>query len=240
MGMGFLDRIVADVIKQSTGVNARGFVRSVGGKNMLLLGGAAVASALAYDKYAKGQQAPGQAPAAGSPPPPPLPGGRVDPAPQGQPPPPLPGSTAPPPLPTSTPPPPLPGAEAAAPDATEEPPPELVYAIVRTMVAAALSDGEMHAEEKSLIQKHMGESGLSQEQVSQVQKDLVFPATPTELATLVDAGDKELLYRFGALVVLADDKVTAEEKAWLKSLAEALAIDAARAEAIQSELFEPT
>lgn len=226
--MGFLDKIVADVIKQSTGINARGFVRSVGGKNMLLLGGAAVASALAYDKYAKGSQA---APNAAAGAPPPLPG---------QPTPPLPGSAPPPPLPTTPPPPPLPGAEAAAPVATEEPPPELVYAIVRTMVAAALSDGEMHSEEKALIQKHMGESGLSGEQISQVQKDLVFPATPAELAALVEAGDQELVYRFGALVVLADDTVTASEKTWLASLADALGLDAARAEAIQSELFDAT
>ena len=39
--MGFLDNLVSDLVKSSTGINARGFVRMVGGKNILLLGGAA-------------------------------------------------------------------------------------------------------------------------------------------------------------------------------------------------------
>jgi len=220
--MGFLDRLVSDVIKKSTGMNARPFVRAVGGKNMLLLGGAAIAGAFAVDKMGKGS-----APA------PPTPG-----APPPSPPPPLPGTTAaPPPLPPL----PTPSAATSEPTPPIPPPQELVYAIVRTMVAAALSDGEMHEEEKGLIDNRLGESGFSPEQLSQIHKDLVIPASPAELAGLVaTADDREVLYRFGALVVLADDTVTDSEKAWLSSLAAALGIDEARAQTIQSELFEPT
>lgn len=226
--MGFLDRIVADVIKKSTGFNARSIVRTVGGKNMLLLGGAAVAGAFAVDKLGKSSPGQGAQPTA-----PPLPAGTQPPLP------PLPTAQTlpPPPLPTTgaAPPPPLPGAESA------EPPQELVYAIVRTMVAAALSDGEMHADEKDLIDKRLGESGFSPEQLTQVHKDLVIPAAPAELAALVnDPNEREVLFRFGALVVLADDTVTDHEKAWLRSLAEALGIEAERARSIQAELFEPT
>lgn len=207
--MAFLDRLVSDVIKKSTGFNARSFVRAVGGGNMILLGGAAIAGALAVDKMRQSET-----PAAPS---------------TGAPLPPLPRQNAAkeqtlPPLP-----PPIP------------PPQELVYAIVRTMVSAALADGEMHAAEKQLMEKRLGESGLSAEQVGQIRKDLVIPAAPSALSGLVvDAEDKETLYRFGALVVLADDAVAETEKAWLESLAVALGIDLARRKAIDQELFEAT
>ena len=58
--MAFVDRLVSDVIKKSTGYNARSFVRAVGGKNILLLGGVAVAAALAAEKM--GSQPPAPAP----------------------------------------------------------------------------------------------------------------------------------------------------------------------------------
>lgn len=208
--MAFLDRLVADVITKSTGVNARSFVRAVGGKNMILLGGAAIAGALAVDKMRQSGQ---PTASSGAAPPPPLP--------------PLPNASATPKLPPL--PPPIP------------PPTELVYGIVRTMVSAALADGEMHAEEKELIDARLGESGLSAEQIAQVRKDLVVPAAPSELSTMVTAKeDRETLYRFGALVVLADDVVADEEKTWLETLASALGIDAERRRAIEGELFEAT
>jgi uncharacterized membrane protein YebE (DUF533 family) len=215
--MAFLDRLVSDVIKKSTGFNARPFVRAIGGKNMILLGGAAIAGALAIDKM----QQTDSPPSANATPPPPLP-----PIPQQ----PQQAQQAPaaghalPPLP-----PPIP------------PPQELVYAVVRTMVAAALADGEMHADEKRVIEKRLGESGLSTEQVDQIRKDLVIPAAPSELSGLVaDTADREALYRFGALVVLADDVVADTEKTWLESFAAALGIAAERRQALDQELFETT
>jgi len=210
--MAFLDRLVSDVIKKSTGYNARSFVRAVGGKNMILLGGAAIAGALAMEKMRSSGTA--TTPGAGPPPPaPPLP--------------PLPARAATPELPPL--PPPLP------------PPPDLVYAIVRTMVAAALADGEMHAEEKELIEKRLGESGLSDEQTRQIRKDLVVPALPSELSSLVGSvEDKEMLYRFAVLVVLSDDAVSDPEKTWLAKFADALAIDGVRRQSIEKEVFDAT
>ena len=203
--MAFLDRFVSDIIKKSTGFNARSIVRMVGGKNILLLGGAALAAALAADKMG-GSEKPTQ--------------------PAVQPVPPVPNAT-PPPLPAA--PPPLP------------PPQELLFAIVRTMVAASLADGQQHDDEKELINKRLGESGLSLEQIQQVHADLAKPPTSAELAALVDnAHDSELLYRFGALVVLADDNVSDGEKAWLTELAKALGIDAARHQVLDGEIFEST
>jgi len=220
--MGFLDKVVSDLVKSSTGFNARGLVRAVGGKNILLLGGAALAGALAADKMSSQSQSPPPVPggssAAPPPPPPPVPGSSAR---EAGPPPPLP------PLPT----------EAVASNA-EELPPDLLYAIVRTMVAAALADGHMADEEKELIHKHLGESGLAPDQIAQIHKDLVLPASHQELLASVSSGpDGELLYRFGALVALADQKVSEREKDWLEQLAQVLEIPPQRRVEIDSEIF---
>jgi uncharacterized membrane protein YebE (DUF533 family) len=208
--MAFLDNLLSDLIRNSTGFNAKPFVRAVGGKNILLLGGAAIAGAIAAEKMR-------QQPAPGAPPLPPLP--------------PLPATEAVPPLP------PLPTAAPAEP----QPPPGLVFAIVRTMVSAALSDGEIHAEEKKLIEGRLGESGLSIDQTKQIHKDLVFPPTPEEIGTMVStAEDRELLYRFGALVVRSEGGASAPETAWLERLGAALGLAPERRAALESEIFGAT
>lgn len=211
--MAFLDRLVSDLIRSSTGFNARPIVRSIGGKNILLLGGAAIAGAIAADKM-RSKSGPSRG-AAPPPPPPPVPGTEV----QATPPPP---------------PPPIPEASTAEPELPEP----LLFAIVRTMVAGALADGEMHTEEKKLIESRLGESNLAAEHVRQVQKDMVIPPPPAELAGLVsEASDRELLYRCGALVVLADGEASALERAWLTKLGGALGLDEARRSAVEGELF---
>jgi len=217
--MGLLDGLVSDLIRSSTGFNARPFVRMVGGKNILLLGGAAIAGALAAEKMREHE-----APAV---PPPPLP----------LPPPPLPppsgdAGTAPP----------LPPLPVAAAPSGPDIPQELLFAIVRTMVSGALADGEMHTEEKQLIENRLEEGALSPEQTKQVHKDLVIPPTPEELGGMVTRGeeDREMLYRFGALVVLAEGDVSPPEKVWLERLAAALGLGAARRSALEEEIFGTT
>lgn len=64
--MAFLDNLLSDLIRNSTGFNAKPFVRAVGGKNILLLGGAVIAGAIAAEKMRS------QQPAAGAPPLPPF------------------------------------------------------------------------------------------------------------------------------------------------------------------------
>jgi uncharacterized membrane protein YebE (DUF533 family) len=213
--MAFLDNLLSDLIRNSTGFNAKPFVRAVGGKNILLLGGAVIAGALASEKMRAQPPAAG----AGAPPLPPLP-----------------------PVPSSEPLPPLPPLPAAAP-----PPPEaqlprsLVFAITRTMISGALSDGEMHAEEKKLIEGRLGESGFSPDETKQIHKDLVFPPQPAELSTMVATlEDRELLYRFGALVVRADGAASAPEAAWLEKLGASLGLAPERRAALESEIFGST
>ncbi|MCH9647143.1 MAG: tellurite resistance TerB family protein [Deltaproteobacteria bacterium] len=252
--MGFLDKLLADMIQDSTGFNARRMVRRIGGGKMLMAGGAAVAGALLMDKMKAGQ---GQATPSGAPSTPPPASGN----PSLPPLPPVPTTaTAPPP---PLPPPPAAPGEVAAPVAAPAPPPipvaveppgnteedssesvpddlfsnELTFGIVRTMVAAALADGHLAAEERQLILGHMDESGLSPEQVSQVHKDLVLPPTPSELATQVPSPDeKEVLFRFAASVLRADGTVDEAERVWLDGLATTFGISADRAAALQAEL----
>jgi uncharacterized membrane protein YebE (DUF533 family) len=196
--MAFLDNLVSDLIRKSTGFNAKPFVRKVGGTNILLLGGAAIAGALAVEKMRQPSAAPGV-----------------------------------PPLPPPLPPPPIPQDEAK-----EALPKELLFAIVRTMVAGALADGEIHAEEKKLIEGRLGESGLSQGEVSQIHKDLVIPPSPAAILQSVPvAEDKELLYRFGYLVVRADSDASERERAWLDALASAACLSEERRKSIESETF---
>ena len=59
-----------------------------------------------------------------------------------------------------------------------EPPREVTYAIVRTMVAAALADGHLAAEEKELVHKRLGESGFTEEETRQIHQDLALPPSP--------------------------------------------------------------
>ncbi len=245
--MGFLDRMISDLIQDNTGINARGLVRKIGGGKILAMGGAALAAGMFAEKQGRARQGRangtfgGQsghgAPAPPPPdaPPPPIPGQAA--------PPPVPGQqAAPPPIPGSQPappPPPVPGTatDAAGAEAVDELPQELTYAVVRTMVAAALADGHLAAEEKAVIQKHLGTSGLSEEQTSQIHRDLVLPPSPAELAAMAaETPAREVLYRFGALVVLADQEASDLERGWLERLAAAFELDSERKAALEAEI----
>ncbi|MEM7352043.1 MAG: DUF533 domain-containing protein [Acidobacteriota bacterium] len=252
--MGFLDRMISDLIQDNTGINARRLVRKIGGGKILAMGGAAIAASVMAEKHGMlGQK--GAAPAAGAAPAGAAPAGHTPaghaPA-QAAPPPPVPGAAAappPPPIPGAPPaaapppPPPVQGAatEAAAPAGDEadiELPQETTYAVVRTMVAAALADGNLAPEEKAIIQKHLGESGLSEEQTRQIHQDLVLPPSLDELATLAsDAESREILFRFAALVVLADQQVSDLERAWLDRLASTFGIEGERKAALEADIF---
>ena len=246
--MGFLDRMISDLIQDNTGINARRMVRKVGGGKILALGGAALAAGVLAEKkglFRQGGQQGGQqsgqssgqpATPAHAPPPPPLPGAAAT-SPPGAvpPPPPVPGS--------SVPPPPVPGAstQPAADTGAEEDelPQELTYAIVRTMVAAALSDGNLASEEKSIIQKHLGDSGLSEEQTRQIHSDLVLPPSPDELAAMAAGAEaREALYRFGAVIVLADGDASDLERWWLDRLAAAFELSEEAKATLEKEILE--
>lgn len=231
--MGLLDLLAANLISDSIGVSprmTRRLVRRAVGSPLLLAGGAALAGAL-INEMVHGQQAgaaggpstwapPGSIP----PPPPPPPGaqsGTEGSAPAWLPPPPPPAAAA---------------EEAAAPQT--ELPPATLFAVVRTMVAAALADGTLSPAERTRIQERLGSDELSEEQAAQVRRELLVPASPAELAAMAASdAERELLYRFAALVTMTDAGVSPAEAAWLNGFAAALGLSADRAKALEGELF---
>ncbi len=226
--MGFLERMMSDLVKDATGFNPRRAIRMIGGKNILMMGGAALAGTLAAKKIQGPPDTFGGGAAV-----PPLPS-----TPATTPSlPPIPGSQAqPPPPPGATPPlPPIPPATAAASDELAT---ELTYPVVRTMVAAALADGKLDPREKEIIHRHLGESGLATEQVAQVHRDLVLPPSPGELASLAtEPATGETMYRCALVIVRADQEVDPLELAWLDRLAAALELDAERRQQLDDQLL---
>jgi len=260
--MGLLDRLAADLISDSIGVSpwmTRRLVRRAVGNPWMLAGAAGLGGVL-LSEMMRQQQGTGSGPSTWGPPPPPPPPGATPPPPpppDWTPPPPPPGgsldpATATPPEPPPPPPPTMPPAVAHlfapssasdAPVASEaEPEPELpgrlLYAVVRTMVAAALADGTLAASERAKIQDRLTSGELGEEQVTQVRRDLVVPAGPEELAEMVTSfAERELLYRFAVLVVATDAGVSALEREWLGKLGAALGLTVERRAELEAELL---
>lgn len=108
------------------------------------------------------------------------------------------------------------------------------------MVAAALADGELAPSERQLIETHLDEADLAEEQTAQIRRDMVLPPSATDLAALVPSAEgREELYRFAAVVVLADGEVSDLERAWLGRLATSFELDADRRQALETELGLP-
>lgn len=116
--------------------------------------------------------------------------------------------------------------------------PDLTYAIVRTMVAAALADGHLSEEEKGAIHGRLGSSGLASDRIQQVHRDLVIPPSPAELAGMTaEASELEAMYRFAGLLILADGQVSELERSWLDRLAVAFGFDGAKKAGLEAEIF---
>ena len=252
--MGFLDKMVGSMIKRETGFDPTRLVRKVGGKKMLMMGGAALAGGLlasaAQRQTSAAQQTGGRGAGATSLPPrsnipggapaklPPLPGSSPAPTPTTLPPkPPSPAPSAGPPA-TGLPP--VPGSTSSPPASAAEPelPGELVYSIVRTMVATALADGQLDPEEKAQIDGRLAEADLSDDQVAQIRRDLVVPASVETLAASLPPGeDPDTLLQFAVLVSRADGVASAEERSFVESLAAAMGRTGDDVTRIESELF---
>ncbi|HVS14222.1 MAG TPA: DUF533 domain-containing protein [Thermoanaerobaculia bacterium] len=231
--MSFVDRLLQDMLHRNMSGKgaarmARKAARRIGTRRLLMMGGAALAGGLLTEAArrqgaAERQATPGAAADRAAPPLPPVPGGA--------------GTAG---APPSLPPLPVPGGAGETPTAAApglELPPDTLYAALRTMVAAALADGELSAQERALIERRLAESDLSEERVAQVRRDLVLPPTPAELAALLPAGEPpELLLDLAMVVARADSGVSAHESAWLRQLAGALGVAESRLDELQREL----
>lgn len=228
--MKFLDNLLADLVGQATGSKFAGSaVRMVGGSNLLMLGaaGAAVAGVLA----ARGSGQQSNQPQFGQP-------GQPQ---YGQPQFGQPQQTlAPPPSAHALPPPLPPSALMQPPLPASSPVPSqaLLFAITRTLVAAALADGKLHERERALIHERLGEAGFTPEQTQQIHRDLTLPPTAFELAALTsDPAERATLYRFAARIVLADQSLADFEKLWLDRLAAAFELSAEQRATLEHEVF---
>jgi uncharacterized membrane protein YebE (DUF533 family) len=246
--MGFLDRLVADVIARETGLPVRGLVRKAGVGKLVAAGGvlAAGAAAVSWMQQQQQQRAGTSPQPGGTPLPlPPIPGRAAAPALGSHgpnlaatPPPPLP------PLPTMAPPPPPPPMATTTPAAEVDDglDPHQRFVLARVVIAAAMADGVLAPAERETVERHLGEADdLSAEQQQRLRRDLVLPATAEELAAL--APDPELratMYRTAALIVAADGQRDHLESAWLGRLAGALGIDAEQQRAVESQVLSMT
>ncbi len=246
--MGFLDRMLAGAIEQSTGFKARGLVRAIGSRRLLTLGGAALAGGMLAQSAQQGGFRGSRSPSGGT--------GTVVPPSSNRPTPGAPAATPPPPV-SSLPPvpgaapaemPPLPSTpssdvRAPLPPLPGEPPEEgdaqFQVVALRTVVAAALADGEIAAEERGLLQEHLSSSDLPETDRQRIQGDLLAPAAPAALAADYPAGeDPTALVALAIAMLRSDGEMVASERAWLGELASALGVPADRVTQIEGELFE--
>lgn len=237
--MGFLDRMLSDAIEQSTGFKARRLVRRIGSRRLLAMGGAALAGGMLAQSASRqsfgggavsgsssrGNVVPPKSSAdlrASTPPLPPPP--RATP-PSGLPPLPPPGAPA-----AATPPPPPPGADSDR---------EFEAVALRTVVASALADGDIAAEERELLKEHLESSSLGSAERQQIQSELLAPASPETLAAALPTGeDPSSLVALAIAMMRSDGEFCRAERQWLDRFAAALGLPASSVSEIESELFE--
>lgn len=255
--MGFLDRMLSDAIEQSTGFKARKLVRRIGSRRLLAMGGAALAGGMLAQSASRRTQGTGSfgggargnvvppksssdlraqdrraqdARAQNAPlPPPPAAPAKLPPLPvtatPDNPVPPVPPTPAP----TATPPP-VPGSDA-----------DLAFEAValRTVVASALADGEIAAQERELLKEHLDGSSLPAAERQQIQSEVLAPASPEELARALPPGeDPTSLVALAIAMMRSDGELCSAERQWLESFAAALSLPATSVREIESELFE--
>ena len=190
----------------------RGFGRGAVG-----MGGAALLGGLAWAAFEhfSNRQNPQTSVPAGTPPPPPLARGSATP-------PPPPGAAPPPP--PGAPPPPRVSADAA-------------LTLVRAMIAAAKADGEVDRDEMQRIVERLEQAGASQEErafvLAEVAKPLDVDALVAQIAPPVTGAD---VYAASLLAIEVD---TPEEVAYLRRLAERLALDGDKVRQLHEQLNAP-
>ena len=68
----------------------------------------------------------------------------------------------------------------------------------------------------------------------------MLPPTPEDLAALAPAAEaREVLFRFAALIVLADRETSELERRWLDRLATVFELEAERRAVLEAEIFAP-
>lgn len=106
--------------------------------------------------------------------------------------------------------------------------------MIRAMIMAAKSDGEIDAEERTKILDHLTDA--SQDEIDFVQSELDAPVDPVALAKDATEDTKGKVYAAALMAISVD---TDAEKAFLNALAQALQIDAAAQTEIHQSMGKP-
>lgn len=106
--------------------------------------------------------------------------------------------------------------------------------MIRAMIMAAKSDGEIDAEERTKILDHLTDA--SQEEIDFVQGELDAPVDPTALAKDVTEDTKAKVYAAALMAISVD---TDAERTFLKALAAAVQLDAAKQTEIHLSMGKP-
>ncbi|MEI6161297.1 MAG: DUF533 domain-containing protein [Roseococcus sp.] len=125
-----------------------------------------------------------------------------------------------------------------APKAPPVPPASAEHAearlLLRAMIAAARADGVVDRAERTAIATQLDAAGLSAAERDQVLADFDHPATVDQLSD--GAHDPILKAQLYAAAFAAAGEVSAEERAWLDRLANALKLQPAARKAIEDRL----
>lgn len=104
-------------------------------------------------------------------------------------------------------------------------PPEDAHALLllRAMIAAALSDGKIDAQERQLIVGRLGALGVSGEEQQFLEQEIAAPWSPQQFAAAGTTPElRSEIYLASAIAIEAD---TAAEQAYLRYLAATLSLD---------------
>jgi len=103
--------------------------------------------------------------------------------------------------------------------------------MIRAMIQAAKADGEIDADERAKILGHL--TGASDEERAFVEAEMAGPPDPAGLVAATDAAMKSQVYSASLMAINVDN---AAEAGYLRSLAEALGLDAATRDALHARM----
>ncbi|RWR06068.1 tellurite resistance TerB family protein [Paenirhodobacter populi] len=106
--------------------------------------------------------------------------------------------------------------------------------MIRAMIQAAKADGEIDAEERAKIMDHLGDA--TEDELAFVNAELEAPVDVAGLAASVQDSAKAQVYSAALMAITVDSE---PEKQYLRQLAAALGLDAAKVAEIHKSMGKP-
>lgn len=106
--------------------------------------------------------------------------------------------------------------------------------MIRAMIQAAKADGEVDADERAKIMDHLGDA--SEEEIAFVNAELDAPIDIAALASAAGDSAKTQIYSSALMAITVDSDA---EKQYLRQLASALGLDAAKVAEIHAAMGKP-